>query len=87
MTPRGGEDASTPSANPKTEDVDKVLARLVRDLKALVYHLRGVEVIDDEHFYNAMLTFCSFCGSVNENGMHISEQSGRLICRSCGATV
>ena len=73
---------SSPPANR-----DEVLNRLIRDFKALVYHLRGIEVMDDESFYSQLITFCPFCNASQEDGMEYDEEARRWICRRCGARV
>ncbi len=63
------------------------MSRMIRDFKALLFHLRGDEVIDDATFYDSMLSVCPFCGAAREQGMMFSGKMGHWVCLSCGATV
>ncbi|MDD1768289.1 MAG: hypothetical protein LUQ27_06995 [Methanomassiliicoccales archaeon] len=64
-----------------------MLSRIFRDFKALLYHLRGDEVIDDAIFYDSMLSSCPFCGASREEDMMYSGKMSKWIRLSCGATV
>jgi hypothetical protein len=57
---------------------------LIKDIKALLCHLKGDEAIDDATFYTTLPSICPFCGAASEGGMMYSGNMSKWVCLSCG---